>query len=108
VGDAGHFKDFTPAQSISDAPRQAKHLAATVHTGMATSTLDASTMRWWTWRDRDASEMYWLAADMGIAGASTPLTTRLLRDSPPTPPRRVSCCGVLNHELPPSRLFTAT
>lgn len=106
VGDAGHFKDFTPAQGISDAFRQAKRLAADIVDGYQTSPLDAVTKQWWKWRDRDAYEMYWLAADMGVPGAATPLITRLLRDISTDPAAIEKLLRVLNHELAPSRLFT--
>ncbi len=35
LGDAGHFKDPTPAQGISDALRQAEHLAVAIGAGLA-------------------------------------------------------------------------
>src|SRR5699024_8034506 len=80
VGDAGHFKDPTPAQGISDALRQAQKLAKTVTTGFDSGErLDAQLQHWWQWRDQDAYGMYWLAHDMGVPGVSTPLVTRMLR-----------------------------
>jgi 2-polyprenyl-6-methoxyphenol hydroxylase-like FAD-dependent oxidoreductase len=108
VGDAGHFKDFTPAQGISDAFRHANRLAADVIGGFQRSNLDAATGQWWKWRDRDAYEMYWLAADMGAPGEATPLVTRLLRDISTDPAAIDKLLRVLNHELLPSRLFTPT
>ncbi|MBO0849820.1 MAG: FAD-dependent monooxygenase, partial [Pseudonocardia sp.] len=81
VGDAGHFKDFTPAQGISDALRQAQRLAAAVAAGLDDGANLASELRrWWQWRDHDGYEMYWFATDLGAPGPSTPLITRLLRD----------------------------
>ncbi len=110
VGDAGHFKDFTPAQGISDAFRQAKRLAgAIVEAGdFAAPGIDAATRRWWTWRDIDAYEMYWLAADMGRPGAASPLVTRLLHDISTDRAAVDALLRVLNHDLAPSRLFTPT
>lgn len=111
VGDAGHFKDFTPAQGISDAFRQAKRLASAISEaitdGFQGPDIDAATEQWWKWRDHDAYEMYWLAADMGRSGEATPLITRLLRDISTDRGAVDTLLRVLNHELPPSRLFTA-
>ncbi|HET6735421.1 FAD-dependent oxidoreductase [Mycobacterium sp.] len=108
VGDAGHFKDFSPAQGISDAFRQAERLAGAIEAGFGSTTLDGEIQRWWRWRDADAYEMYWLAVDMGAPGACTPVVTRLLRDISTDPTATRDLLRVLNHELPPSGLFTTT
>jgi menaquinone-9 beta-reductase len=69
VGDAGHFKDFTPAQGIADALRQATTLAESITAGLDNAAgPDPALHRWWRWRDRDAYDMYWLAEDMGDPG----------------------------------------
>jgi 2-polyprenyl-6-methoxyphenol hydroxylase-like FAD-dependent oxidoreductase len=49
VGDAGHFKDFTPGQGISDALCQAKSLSMSISTsvGSAAAKQDAALKRWW-------------------------------------------------------------
>jgi 2-polyprenyl-6-methoxyphenol hydroxylase-like FAD-dependent oxidoreductase len=107
VGDAGHFKDFTPAQGISDALRQAQTLAASISAGLDHSgQADAQLHRWWQWRDADAYEMYWLAKDMGIPGVSTPLITSLMRVIAQSEAATQQLLGVLNHEVRPSTLFT--
>ncbi len=108
VGDAGHFKDFSPAQGISDAFRQAERLAGAIEDGLGSSCLDGEIQRWWRWRDADAYEMYWLAADMGVPGTCTPVVTRLLRDISTDPEATRDLLRVLNHDLPPSGLFTTT
>lgn len=106
VGDAGHFKDFTPGQGISDALRQAEQLAHTIENALGATNLDAAMQRWWRWRDDDAYEMYWFASLMGQPGASSPLTTRLLRDISVDADATRSFLRVLNHDLRPSQLFT--
>ena len=61
---------------------------------------------WWSWRDRDAWEMYWFAHDMGAAGP-TPLVVQEIQ-------RRIAAdrelteglIRVLNHDLAPSQAFT--
>ncbi|WP_375487738.1 NAD(P)/FAD-dependent oxidoreductase [uncultured Mycobacterium sp.] len=107
VGDAGHFKDFTAAQGMSDALRQAARLAEAIITGFdCAAGPDGQLRQWWRWRDRDANEMYWLAKDMGAPGVSSPLVTCLLRDIAHDPAATEALARVLNHELPPSKLFT--
>ena len=107
VGDAGHFKDFTPAQGISDALRQATRLATAVVAGLGgTADLDTELRDWWHWRDQDAYEMYWFATDMGAPGPSSPLTTRLLRDIADDPDATRNLLHVLNHDIRPSQLLT--
>jgi menaquinone-9 beta-reductase len=107
VGDAGHFKDFTPAQGISDALRQAKTLAESISKGLSQSgEIDAHLHRWWRWRDSDAYDMYWLAKDMGQPGVATPLITSVLRQIAESEAGPRELLQVLNHEIPPSKLFT--
>ncbi|MGH3968220.1 MAG: NAD(P)/FAD-dependent oxidoreductase, partial [Mycobacterium sp.] len=106
VGDAGHFKDFTPGQGISDALRQSERLVQAIENALGTTNLDAAMQQWWRWRDDDAYEMYWFASVMGKPGASSPLTTRLLRDISADAHATRSFLRVLNHELRPSQLFT--
>jgi 2-polyprenyl-6-methoxyphenol hydroxylase-like FAD-dependent oxidoreductase len=69
VGDAGHFKDPAPGQGITDAFRQAEALAPVIARSIndAPESLDAALGDWARWRDRDATEIYWLAADFGAA-----------------------------------------
>jgi len=107
VGDAGHFKDFTPGQGISDALRQAGTLAESIAAGFGDGGgLNARLQRWWRWRDRDAQPMYWLAHDMGRPGVSTPLVTRMLRNIAGDATATQQFAEVLNHDLRPAQLFT--
>jgi 2-polyprenyl-6-methoxyphenol hydroxylase-like FAD-dependent oxidoreductase len=101
VGDAGHFKDPSPGQGISDAFRQVERLAPAIEAGT-----DRALEDWWAWRDRDAWEMHWFAQDTGAAGPTPPLIAamqgRMARD--PELTRRF--LRVLNHDLAPSAVFT--
>jgi flavin-dependent dehydrogenase len=107
VGDAGHFKDFTAGQGISDALRQARKLAKTIVAGFADdASMDDLLQRWWRWRDRDAYAMYWFAHDMGVPGVPTPLVTRMLRDIASDQSAVAQFLGVMNHDLSPARLLT--
>jgi hypothetical protein len=107
VGDAGHFKDFTPAQGISDALRQARQLAPGIERGLgATGSIDTEMLRWWRWRDRDAYEMYWFARDLGAPGRSSPLVTRVLRHIAASRDATMALLRVLNHDQPPAQLLT--
>jgi 2-polyprenyl-6-methoxyphenol hydroxylase-like FAD-dependent oxidoreductase len=107
VGDAGHFKDFTPAQGISDALRQARQLAPGIERGLgATGSIDTEMLRWWQWRDGDAYEMYWFANDLGAPGRSSPLITRVLRDIAASRDATMALLRVLNHDQPPAQLLT--
>jgi menaquinone-9 beta-reductase len=106
VGDAGQFKDPTPGQGIGDAFRQADRLAAAIEDGLGSTSPDAAMQRWWRWRDDDAYEMYWLASNMGAPGAASLLTTQLMREVAADPKATLMFFGVLNHEIPPSQLFT--
>jgi len=106
VGDAGHFKDPTPGQGISDAFRQADRLAHSIEDGLVDACSDSVMQRWWRWRDEDAYEMHWFAKDMGAPGSSTPFNTRMIRDLAADPEATQTFVRVLNHEVPPSELFT--
>jgi flavin-dependent dehydrogenase len=107
LGDAGHFKDFTPGQGISDALRQADHLAPAIVAGQQDAdVLDAGLRRWWAWRDDDAWDMYWWAVDLGSPGGSTPVETRVLRNISRLPDGADQLTKVFDHQIPPSQLFT--
>ena len=70
AGDAGHFKDPAPGQGIQDAFRQVESLATAILGAIneSSSALDKALAGWARWRDADAGEHYWLAADLGKAG----------------------------------------
>jgi 2-polyprenyl-6-methoxyphenol hydroxylase-like FAD-dependent oxidoreductase len=107
IGDAGHFKDFTPAQGIADALRQAERLAAALPLDLADGhDVDSVTRTWWRWRDDDAHPMYWFATDMGVPGPPTPLVTQVLRDIAADSDATLTLLRVLNHEVTPGRLLT--
>jgi flavin-dependent dehydrogenase len=105
LGDAGHFKDPTPAQGIADALRQAERLADVIEAGQGDPALDGELARWWRWRDRDAHEMYGFATDIG-SNESGLLSHELLRRLGDEENGGELLLRVLNHELLPSRLFT--
>lgn len=109
IGDAGHFKDPTIAQGISDALRQAKRFAADVAAVAPDdrAALDRATRRWWRWRDRDATPMYWLAYDFARSGPLGPLERQILRDAGADPRvREMLIDRVMSHRLSPYRVLT--
>jgi hypothetical protein len=107
LGDAGNFKDPSPAQGIADALRQAERLAGAIETGLGGSAgIDGELRRWWRWRDDDAYEMHWFAADMGAEGPSSPLATQFTRDLAADQEAIEDFLRVLNHQVRPSQFFT--
>jgi flavin-dependent dehydrogenase len=110
TGDAGHAKDPTPAQGISDALRHAERLTVAIHDGLndTTAALDTTLRRWWRWRDEDCYPMHCFATDMGAPGRSTPLITQVLRDIAADDTATAKLLQVLNREIQPTQLFTAT
>lgn len=106
VGDAGHFKDFSPGQGIADALRQARQLADDIELGLGSDGLDGAMQRWWCWRDYDAYEMYWYAARMGAPGRATPWVNGVFREISSHADAIRAFVQVLNHDLPPSKLYT--
>jgi flavin-dependent dehydrogenase len=107
VGDAGHFKDPTPGQGISDALRQAEALTPAILRALGGSEpADEPLREWWAWRDRDAWEMYWFAQDMAATDRA-PKLLRAIQERLAAEPRLVDdMLRVLGHDLPPSKLFT--
>lgn len=106
LGDAGHFKDPSPAQGMADALRHAERLADVVVAGLGgAADLDEELHRWWRWRDQDGYEMHWFATDLGEPG-STPLATQVICDLAEDDAGAEGLLRVLNHEIPPSSLFT--
>jgi 2-polyprenyl-6-methoxyphenol hydroxylase-like FAD-dependent oxidoreductase len=108
VGDAGHFKDPTPGQGISDALLQSEKLAGAITSalGGGGGDPDGVLRDWWRWRDEDAWEMYWLAHDMGAPGPSPPLRQEAQRRIAAEPALITAMVRVLNRDLLPSELFT--
>lgn len=106
LGDAGHFKDPTPGQGISDALRQAAALAPAIEESLAGDVADDGPLReWWAWRDRDAWEMYWFAKDMGAVDRAPLLQPALQARLASDPDLVENLLRVLGHEIPPSRMF---
>jgi 2-polyprenyl-6-methoxyphenol hydroxylase-like FAD-dependent oxidoreductase len=108
VGDAGHFKDFTPGQGISDALCQAKLLAAAINSASTASPIDRDqTMkRWWRYRDRTSYDMYWFAMQMAPPGAPSPLVIELMRRVATHPDGAATLLRVINRNLPSTKLLT--
>jgi flavin-dependent dehydrogenase len=107
VGDAGHFKDPAPGQGISDAFRQSEALAAVIGGAIDVSdgTLDRDVAAWARWRDQDAKEHYWLAADFGAPGAAPGVQVEILRRMRDRG-QLVELGDLLQHRAMPSRVFT--
>jgi 2-polyprenyl-6-methoxyphenol hydroxylase-like FAD-dependent oxidoreductase len=107
VGDAGHFKDPTPGQGISDALRQSVELAGAIEMALGESSDADRVLRdWWSWRDADAWEMYWFAQDMGDPDRA-PRLSRVIEERMAADPRLVDrLLRVLNHEIRPSKVFS--
>jgi hypothetical protein len=108
VGDAGHFKDPTPGQGMTDAFRQAAAMAPAIASaiGRSDSELDRAVAAWARWRDDDAYQHHWLACDLGAAGRSPFVLPAMMR--------RLERRGelgrftdVLQHRALPSRVFTS-
>ena len=107
VGDAGHFKDPSPGQGITDALRQAQRLADDVVEGLSGSRpLDQAMRDWWRWRDLDAREMAWFAGDLGRGGRVPPVLVELLRHFEADPTMVDRWIDVLNHRVRPSDILT--
>jgi 2-polyprenyl-6-methoxyphenol hydroxylase-like FAD-dependent oxidoreductase len=105
VGDAGHFKDPTPAQGISDALRQVDRLAPAIVAGLdGSETLDSSLTKWWRWRDEDAAEYHWFAAQLGQAGRVPTTFVEALRTMLDSPAGSSKFLDVLNHRTRPSQV----
>jgi 2-polyprenyl-6-methoxyphenol hydroxylase-like FAD-dependent oxidoreductase len=109
VGDAGHFKDFTPGQGISDALCQAKSLSLAISaSGGSAASQDGAMKRWWQQRDRSSYDMYWFAMQMAPPGAPSPLVTELLRRIANDPNGAATLLQVINRDLPSTKLFTTS
>lgn len=107
AGDAGHFKDPAPGQGIADAFRQVQALAPVIVGAINDSdaALDAAVRAWARWRDRDAAEHYWLAADFGAAGSAPAVVVEITRQLQQQ--GRTSDLGdVFQHRRNPSAVFT--
>jgi menaquinone-9 beta-reductase len=109
VGDAGHFKDFTPGQGISDALCQAKSLSMAISASTDSATdRDEAIQRWWQDRDRTSYDMYWFAMQMAPPGAPSPLVTELMRRIANDPNGAATLMQVINRDLPSTKLLNTS
>jgi 2-polyprenyl-6-methoxyphenol hydroxylase-like FAD-dependent oxidoreductase len=107
VGDAGHFKDFTPGQGISDALCQAKSLSSAIAESPSSAIgRDEAIERWWRHRDRTSYDMYWFALQMAPPGAPSPLVVELLRRIGRAPDGPATLLRVINRDVPSTKLLT--
>lgn len=104
VGDAGHFKDPTPGQGISDALRQVERLAPAVEAALD-GRGDPALTNWWRWRDRDAMDMYWFGQQIGEAGPIPGLVEAMLARLTADEDGVARFMRVLNHDLAPAQVF---
>jgi flavin-dependent dehydrogenase len=107
AGDAGHFKDPSPGQGIQDAFRQVEALASAIAgaIGGPPAALDTALRDWARWRDDDAGEHYWFAADLGKAGLAPAVLPEIAQHLY----RRGqldSFIDLLNHRSVPSQVLT--
>jgi 2-polyprenyl-6-methoxyphenol hydroxylase-like FAD-dependent oxidoreductase len=109
AGDAGHFKDPTPGQGISDAFRQAEALAPAIVSGLARSDaeLDAAVAAWGRWRDRDATPAHWMATDFGAGGRWPAVVPEMMRRLERRG-RLDELTDLLQHRSVQSQVFTPT
>jgi len=106
AGDSGHFKDPTPGQGISDALRQVERLAGAIARGIGSAPrLDAELRRWWHWRDTDAIQHYWFAADIGRRGPISPVLLEILRGIAADEELRKDFLDIFIHRMRPRQLF---
>lgn len=106
VGDAGHFKDPTLGQGMSDAFRQAERLAPAIVAGLGGGTsLDEGMAAWWRWRDDDAAEMAWFASDLGKAGPVPPVFVEILSELT-AKGDAVLFLDIFNHRTKPSEVLS--
>jgi flavin-dependent dehydrogenase len=107
AGDAGHFKDPSPARGIADAFLQADTLAPAIVAGLDGSGegLDPAMARWGRWRDREFAQHYWFAHQLGKSGPLPTLLPELIS--------RLLARGkinqvldLFNHRTKPLRVFS--
>lgn len=81
VGDAGHFKDPALGRGIGDAFLQVDTVAPVIINGLGGSDayLDSLLRRWGRWRHEKFEGHYWLATNLGRAGALPPMIPQVVR-----------------------------
>lgn len=106
VGDAGHFKDPTPGQGISDALRQAETMAAAIARALESGADPEAPLReWWKWRDRDCWEMYWFAREMGESDRRPLLSAAFQNRFAEDPELVEAFFRVLGRQASPAKVF---
>jgi 2-polyprenyl-6-methoxyphenol hydroxylase-like FAD-dependent oxidoreductase len=107
AGDAGHFKDPSPAQGIQDAFRQVESLAPAILGAISSAppALDQALAGWARWRDKDAAAYYWLAADFGKAG-EPPAVLQEIAQRLFERGKMGSFVDLLNHRSTPAEVLT--
>ncbi|WP_052960268.1 NAD(P)/FAD-dependent oxidoreductase [Mycobacterium sp. EPa45] len=109
AGDAGHFKDFTPGQGISDALCQAKSLSSAIcESTSSAAARDEAIQRWWRHRDHTSYDMYWFALQMAPPGPPSPLVVELLRRVSRAPDGAATLLQVINRDVPSTKLLTTS
>ena len=107
AGDAGHFKDPSLGQGIQDAFRQVEALAPVILGAISKSPseLDEAFASWARWRDDDAGEHYWLAADLGKAGVAPAVLPEIAQRLEERG-KLDSFLDLFNHRSVPSKVLT--
>ena len=106
TGDAGHFKDPAAGQGIADALRQGERLASAIEAGLdGRASLDRELADWWRWRDGDAAEVHWFAADVGQGGRVPPPLAEIVRKLADEE-RLEPFLDLFNHRTRPSEVLT--
>ncbi len=106
AGDAGHFKDPTPGQGISDALRQVVKLSDAILRGFSRpAQRDEELRRWGRWRDADAIQHYWFASDVGKRGPISPIFLEILRGVARDEELRKDFLDIFIHRKQPRELF---
>lgn len=106
LGDAGHFKDPTPGQGISDALRQAEKMAPAIARALEHGADPEAPLReWWKWRDRDCWEMYWFAREMGESDRRPLLSAAFQARFAEDPELVDDFFRVVGHQASPAKVF---
>jgi len=107
IGDAGHFKDPTPGQGISDALHQSETLAPTIERALGDGGGDDLLRAWWHCRDHESLPMYWFAKEMGDSAWSPLLRETFNSRFASDPDLVVRFLRVLGRDLAPSQQLSA-
>jgi menaquinone-9 beta-reductase len=99
IGDAGHHKDFIIGLGISEALRDARHLAEAVLDGRP-----GSVDRYWRQRDVDRMDVFHWSRDLGAADAVNDLERLVAKRANEVPDLQPRLGAVLDGTLSPFRL----